>query len=117
MAATLAFCRTAAEVWYADVKFDLTDFVAAFRVDAMGFGTASWGMEAVAIDSRLRTRSSGYVEPGWIMSKTNIYKRRESHEQTETIPAKAPDARRFGVFSSWVPPKVNSCQWMSLRSH
>jgi len=54
-------------------------------------------MEAVAIDNRERTRSSGYVV------------------QTEVMPAKAPLASRVGVSNCFFPFEVNhflSCSYV-----
>lgn len=57
-----------------------------------GSGTAGGGtrIDALAMDRRDRTRSSGYVVV------------------TEVIPAKAPASRRVGVSSGSVPLDVNS---------
>lgn len=51
--------------------------------------------DAVAMDSRDRTRSKGYVV------------------QTDVIPARAPLASRLGVSNSFVPCRVKNCIAMS----
>jgi hypothetical protein len=59
-------------------------------------------MDAVAMDSRARTRSRGYV-----VAKNPINVRvdavKEANPQTDVIPASAPLANLFGVSSSFVP--------------
>ena len=73
-------------------------------------------MDAVAIDNRERTRSSGYVVPAIEGKKCIKQTRTQGHagaksdrtdEQTEVTPARAPLASRVGVSSCFFPFEVN----------
>jgi len=87
------FEATAEEVWYAEASacfvcwkgIGVISAVEGLDVDAAEVRE----IDAVAIDSRDRTRSNGYVE------------------QTEVMPANAPLANRFGVSNSFEPCLVN----------
>jgi hypothetical protein len=71
-------------------------------------------IDAVAMDSRERTRSSGYVVPA--KNKIMFKKNRQAaqhvkwdDEQTEVTPARAPLANRVGVSSCFSLFEVNHC--------
>lgn len=56
-------CDNGADVWYEVDKAGFTEDEADATLPVAGLGCTERGMDAVAIDKRARTRSSGYVEP------------------------------------------------------
>ena len=66
-------------------------------------------IDAVAMDSRERTRSNGYVVPAQKIVKKDrqVAKHNRKDEQTEVMPASAPLANRVGVSSCFFPFEVN----------
>lgn len=85
-------------VWYAEARAGW-----AVLEDATGLCS---GIEAVAIDSRERTRSKGYVLPTDVIGSAGTGSARDrfsSYIQTDVIPASAPAHNRVGVSSGVAP--------------
>jgi len=79
-----------ADVWKAEERAAFTAEAVEVTGGVAVLGKTARGMDAVAMERRERTRSSGYVV------------------QTDVMPAKAPLASRFGVSSSFDPYLVNA---------
>ena len=73
------------------------------RAEGWEEGELGRSIDAVAIDSRDRTKSKGYVLPVMFeesMTELGIWRK---HAQTEVIPANAPLSSLVGVSSSLLP--------------